>query len=274
MVNKNKSWVVDFGMGGENTKEAWRELEGALFPSMKELGALTGTDKVTHHGYHRFYEKWFGGMRGRNLKLLEIGLARGSSMNMWCGYFPAAEIYGIDITLDERCQPCRLGQGIFVFSGDSGDPGFLGGLRKGIGGKVQIIVDDGAHTPESQLAAFNYLFTDVLEGGGVYAIEDIETSYWTRGSLYGNEYEGGGVGRRGGKNVVEVFKGLADIVNREFWTGSFSHVEGLSDEACKQVESVEFGHNLIVIKKRVDGAGEGAYLDRIYRMRDNVEGYV
>ena len=94
------------------------DLESAIFPSMRELGELTGTDKVIHHGYHRFYEKWFGGIRGKDLKLLEIGLARGSSMNMWCGYFPGAEIYGIDITLDERCQPCKLGQGIFVFSGD------------------------------------------------------------------------------------------------------------------------------------------------------------
>ncbi|GMH57435.1 hypothetical protein TrLO_g7184, partial [Triparma laevis f. longispina] len=130
------------GGGVEEMGRVHKEIEGILFPSMQELGELVGTDKVTHHGYHRFYERWLGGYRREQISLLEIGLARGSSMNMWCSYFPAAKIYGIDITLHPGCQPCELGAGISVFSGDSGDEGFLGGLRErlALAGGVEVIV--------------------------------------------------------------------------------------------------------------------------------------
>lgn len=242
----------------------------SLFPSMKELGTKVGTDKVVHHGYHRFYERHLSGLRAKQIKILEIGLARGSSMNMWCGYFPGAEIFGIDITLHESCQPCKLGEGIYVFSGDTMDEEFVGGLPVE---ELDVIVDDGAHTPASQLSAFNFLF-DKLKDGGVYMIEDIETSYWTRGELYGYKYGGGGVGMREGENIVEIFKNLADSVNREFFTDQWVHsVEYLSDEAVAGVASVEFGQNVIVITKRKGLGDKETYYERYYRMAENVEGY-
>ena len=62
--------------------------------------------------------------------------------------------------------------------------------------------------------------------------------------------------------------------NREFIVGDWIGVEGLEDEAVRQVEAVEFGHNVILIKKR-GGGGEkdSKYLDRYYRMASFVEGY-
>lgn len=192
-------------------------LHSTLYPTMLELGTAVQTDKIVWHGYHRFYEKHFSKLRSRpQLKLLEIGLARGSSMNLWCGYFPTANIYGVDITLHSSCMPCRLADGIFVFSGDTTNSPFMKNLTNVLGSQsMDIIVDDGAHTPESQLSAFNHLFHFALKPGGVYIIEDIETSYWTRGELYGYSYSGGGRDPENpGSNVVNIFKNLADSINR------------------------------------------------------------
>jgi hypothetical protein len=117
---------------GGSFSRAMKDLRLTLFPDMDALGWEVGTDKITHHGYHRFYDKYFDEQtRSRaGLKLLEIGLARGSSMNLWCGFFPTAEIVGVDVTLHPDCQPCSLGDGIYVFSGDSGDAELLRRLHR------------------------------------------------------------------------------------------------------------------------------------------------
>jgi hypothetical protein len=97
--------------------------------------------------------------------------------------------------------------------------------------------------------------------------------------LYGYEFGGGGVGERGGKNVVEVFKGLADSVNREFFTAKgVWGVAGLEDDVVREVESVEFGQNVIIVRKREQsdlGGEDGGeeFYERYYRMAENVEGY-
>lgn len=142
--------------------------------------------------------------------------------------------------------------------------------------RYSFIIDDGAHTPDSQMAAFNHLFKTALEDGGTYFIEDIETSYWTTGSLYGNEYRGGGRGNgEEGQNVIEIFKALADAVNKEFFTASGlaeEDVPFIDPEVAGMVESVEFGANLVAITKREEER-HAFYHDRAYRMSDYVEGY-
>ena len=52
-------------------------------------------------------------------------------------------------------------------------------------GKAFAVIDDGSHIPEHQLLTFNCFFDIVLQPGGIYILEDIEVSYWRRGSLYG-----------------------------------------------------------------------------------------
>jgi hypothetical protein len=268
---------------------------------MAPLGWETGTDKVTRHGYHRIYEKYFGEplRSSAGLKVLEIGLEEGSSMNLWCRYFPTAEIVGVDINLHPDCQPCKLGEGVYVYGGDTRDGELLRritekeeeGDRQGGRGKAEeskqfdIIVDDGAHTPHSQIFAFNFLFKHGLADGGVYFIEDVETSYWTKGELFGNVYGGGGLGRGGesGQNIVEVFKKLADEANREFFAERAAEqgdlIGGLDWKAAGMVESVEFGPNIIAVKKKnrknnEDGSNSRMYYDRAYIFSNNVEGYL
>lgn len=44
-------------------------------------------------------------------------------------------------------------------------------------GPFHIIIDDGSHRPEHIRDSFGVLFP-LLEDGGIYAIEDTQTSYW------------------------------------------------------------------------------------------------
>jgi hypothetical protein len=75
---------------------------------------------------------------------------------------------------------------------------------------------DGGHVPKDQVDAFNFLFSRALRPGGVYALLDVETSYWDApgAELYGRPIAAGR-GKPG--SAVETFKQLADGVNREFF---------------------------------------------------------
>ena len=53
--------------------------------------------------------------------------------------------------------------------------------------KFDVIIDDGSHVPEHQLLTLKILWNSLKESG-VYIIEDIETSYWGRSSIYGYKF--------------------------------------------------------------------------------------
>ena len=133
------------------------------------------------------------------------------------------------------------------------------------------IARTAAHTPSSQLTAFNFLFLRALKEGGTYIIEDIETSYWTKGELYGNHFSGGGLGRgSNGENIIEIFKDVADQVNSEFFSHSSAVQSAFLDrQAMAAVDSIEFSHNVVILKKK-DFGKDSEFLNREYRMKDFV----
>ena len=45
------------------------------------------TDKISHHGYQRFYPWFLAHFRNKNINLLEIGIDRTESLKLWKGYF-------------------------------------------------------------------------------------------------------------------------------------------------------------------------------------------
>lgn len=151
--------------------------------SFAELGRKHGTDKVTHHGYHRFYPRFIEQYRSlpAGQAMLEIGVDQSHSLNMWLEYYPNAFIYGVDISIG------KTGDRFAIFKADQGQ---LSEMRRIVDRDLQhplfLIVDDGSHIPEHQVQCFDYLFgSAALLPGGTYIVEDIETSYWTRGGLYG-----------------------------------------------------------------------------------------
>lgn len=231
---------------------------------MKKIGDSVGTDKTLHHEYHHQYPRHIDFINDlKNAGILEIGLFHGASLNMWLKYFPTAFIYGLDIENSYETDRAK------VFKGDQSKAEDLLAVCHQLKHPIYLIVDDGSHYPHHQIFSFSVLF-QILQPGGVYVIEDIETSYWRRGTLYGNHMK---YGYQHTENVVEKFKLVADYVNREFLTSTAKAAlieklkySGFSMESMNGVSSVSFSRNMIVIHKMVKDEMETS--DREYRGKE------
>jgi len=213
----------------------------------KRLGLASGTDKVTHHAYHHQYARLIDFIKGiKGAGVFEIGLFQGASLKLWLEYFPDAFIYGMDIGAE------YMGDRACIVKGDQSRVQDLTMAIKRFAHPIHLMVDDGSHDPHHQILSFSVLF-QVLQPGGVYIIEDIETSYWKRGELYGNPMR---YGPGHSENVVEKFKLVSDFVNREFVTPATKEAlkerlqaAGFTLESVGCVSSVTFSRNMIAIHK-------------------------
>ena len=224
-----------------------------------QIGKKSKSDKIWHHGYHRFYSLFLNNIRNDKINMLEIGLDRTNSLTLWREYFPKAHIYGIDIDTtffgDKQ---------VTIFKGDQSDVKFLKQVVNNINKKIEFIIDDGSHVPEHQIISFNYLFKNLLQDDGIYIIEDIETSYWKKGKLYGYDvgYEINNI------SLPEIFKSVIDKINIEFIPtnkkNKYNTVKHLDDDVLNMIESVYFGTNcIIILKKNMDYSKR--YDKRTYR---------
>jgi hypothetical protein len=118
-------------------------------------------DKWEH--YFPIYDKHFAKYQDKPVRVLEIGVSHGGSLQLWKEYFgPQAQITGLDI--DPRCQDYEEEQ-IKIYCGDQSDAGVLSGF-----GEFDIVIDDGSHVVAHQEASFKALWPSTR---GVYLIEDI-----------------------------------------------------------------------------------------------------
>ena len=215
-----------------------------------ELGIKYDTDKVAHHEYHDIYDfflKQFYNLPGA---MLEIGIHEGKSLNMWLELFPSAYIYGIDIIKEYS------GERYSIIKGDQSKLDDLNNVKSIISQNNEIffINDDGSHIPEHQLLTFNTLFP-TLEEGGVYIIEDIETSYWTKNDIYGYATR---YGYKHPNSIIEIFKEVSDSVNSEFAGNRPNRVMHHN-----MIGSITFSRNCIIIVKKTRPKRE-------YRFRDSL----
>ena len=75
----------------------------------------------------------------------------------------------------------------------------------------------------------------LVRPGGLYVVEDIETSWMNRGKIYGYDLSAGGMKKQPPGNAVEVFKNLVDVVNRKhFHRPKYSIFDG--DDLISAVE--------------------------------------
>lgn len=128
-----------------------------------------GGDKGTAHSYIKTYDSIFEQYQNKNINILEIGIYEGHSLSLWSRYFtPTSNIYGIDTNND--CKQYERGN-ISVLIGDATNEEFI---KQSFGDiRFDIIVDDGSHIKDEQLASFKVLFDTYLNEGGIYIIEDI-----------------------------------------------------------------------------------------------------
>ncbi len=206
-------------------------------PSMIRLATEFRTDKWGLHRYAQHYQRHFAPLRRSEFNLLEIGIGGysrerdgGRSLRMWKGFFPKAQIIGLDIEDKSFVNEDR----IIAYQGSQTDAALLKQIYR-THGKFKIVVDDGSHRPEHIRATFAILFP-LLAKGGIYAIEDTHTSYWPR--------FGGSTDLDDKTTTMALVKDLLDGLNhKEFGT---LQPRSYSD---RHVVAVHCYHNLVIIEK-------------------------
>jgi len=146
---------------------------------------LYKTDKQTFDVYFRTYEDLFAPLADRPVRLLELGVSQGGSLELWRDYFPRGTIAGIDVApVALRDTSGR----IHVYRGLQQDTALLDHVRAETApGGFDIIIDDCSHIGEFTALSFWHLFDRHLKPGGLYVIEDWGTGYM-RGAPDGRAY--------------------------------------------------------------------------------------
>src|ERR1700733_3039364 len=197
-----------------------------------------GTDKWGGHFYTPLYHELFAPLRDPPVRLLEIGTGGydletvgGASLAMWAEYFPNGSITGIDIA------PKRLSidPRVKLFQGSQIDQAFLGEVADERG-PYDIIIDDGSHEPKHVAASFHILFPYLVDGG-MYIIEDVQTTFWPQ---FGGSILDGGDTLKLATTVIECLNHaeLAAVGQ----SPSFPPF-------ANQIKSLRAYHNILVIEK-------------------------
>jgi SAM-dependent methyltransferase len=185
--------------------------------------------------YFDVYDRHLTRFRNRDISVLEIGVSGGGSLEILRRYLgPKARIVGIDI--NPECKGYET-PGTKVVIGSQGDPAFLEKIAAEFG-PFDIVIDDGSHIYEHQLTTFRTLFGHI-RADGIYACEDLCTSYW-------HEEFGGGVRKPG--TFMEFLKELIDELNAWYWR---DNVEKEPDAFARTVHGMHFYPALVVIEKRI-----------------------
>ena len=139
-------------------------------------------DKESSHRYGDAYDILLWPFEQLHpLKILEIGIYKGAGLRALKEYFPQAKIWAIDI--DPAAVACAP-EGVTAIRGDQSDTAMLQHLcqvTQPCG--FDIIIDDGSHMIAHQKASFAALWPYILVGG-IYVIEDLETSKSPRPRKY------------------------------------------------------------------------------------------
>lgn len=140
-----------------------------------------GTDKESQHYYvSSFYDEAFLPYKEKEVNVLEIGINTGGSLLLWRDYFINGKIFGVDlINCIQRPYDFSFGdypyeyvdtvnfKNIKMFFEDAYSEVFLSKIPS-----MDIIIDDGPHSFESQIKCLN-MFLPKLKTNGLFVIEDI-----------------------------------------------------------------------------------------------------
>lgn len=177
--------------------------------NLTKLGKIYGTDKAISHNYTPHYVTHFKRFKYKRINLFEIGVGGykkpilgGKSLRMWKRYFPFGRIYSLDIYDKSKLQERR----IKIFRGSQVDEELLQKISNEVKG-FDIIIDDGSHINEHIITTFQILFPK-LNDGGIYVIEDTQTSYWEK-------YGGTSEDMVNSRTSMNFFKSLADSRNHQ-----------------------------------------------------------
>jgi hypothetical protein len=232
-------------------------------PTLDELGLKYGTDKNSSgHGYCQIYDELFTPVRHEPIALLELGVAYGASLRMWDEYFdhPDTVIAGIDIHLGGGLGglatagvhlPLRQRYGkplpgiVTYFSDQTEVPSGLKDWHP------DIVIDDASHYSSKTIASFKTWFP-ALRPGGVYVVEDVQTSYATR--LVGEEEANPDPDqpprlRPEAQTTMQFLRRLADEVQAQNPESPFNFPVEPQYRLGFDIDWITFHPNLVVVHK-------------------------
>lgn len=165
------------------------------------------TDKFRGHNYGLYYFPEFEGKD--NIRLLEIGVKYGESLNLWSKYFKNSYILGVDIEnkfgnlLDEAAN-------VSIYINDAYDKNFV----ESIHGNFDYIIEDGSHHPNDQKKAVD-LYFNKLKVGGKLIIEDIQ-----------------------GKEYLKVLEDYCKSKNLNYKVFDFTEIDGKIDDILIEITRI------------------------------------
>lgn len=116
------------------------------------------------------YQAHFGPQAGQPLSVAEVGVQSGGSILMWQAVLgDQIKFYGLDI--NPGCKKFADAK-TSITIGDQADPQMWWNFYAKTTSTLDILVDDGGHTPEQMLVTLTETFPH-LNAGGHIAIEDI-----------------------------------------------------------------------------------------------------
>lgn len=199
--------------------------------------------------YLELYDGLFAGFRDEPVRLLEIGIQNGGSLELWSRYFPAAtRLVGCDI--NDACARLiyddpRLAVVVADANTDAAEEQIVS-----LAPSYEIVIDDGSHRSGDIIRSFSRYFPH-LDDGGLYIVEDLHCSYWSHfeGGLFSPD------------SAISFFKRLVDVISYEHWgldCSRASVLEGIlgtygvtiEEEILSHVHSVEFLNSVCVVRKQ------------------------
>jgi hypothetical protein len=215
--------------------------------NLDQLARKYGTDKSSLiHNYTRIYEELFESFRHSSINLLEFGIAKGDSVQMWRDYFPNGNIVCIDILK----QFDSLGDRVTPYIGSQDDESILRSI-KDTHGMFDIIIDDGSHVNNNIISSYNLCMKhDLLKDKSFYVIEDFHTAFHEKFNPGPNLY------------TNQFVKGLTDTINLSnfphevYFSGSTKNAllnsKGIElSKEQKEIKSIRYFKSMVVIEKDV-----------------------
>jgi Methyltransferase domain len=123
--------------------------------------------------YFDLYNRHLRKFVGTEVHVLEIGVSSGGSLEMWRTYFgPRCHLYGVDI--EQSCKQFE-DDSTRIFIADQANRDFWHHFRDEVP-SLDVVVDDGGHRVEQQVATLEELLPH-LRAGGVYVCEDVHGAH-------------------------------------------------------------------------------------------------
>lgn len=230
------------------------ETEEDVIEQIIQSGTMNDLEKFAYCDSHRLLFKWlhyyevydrhFSKYRNTAPVIMEIGVSKGGSLQMWKKYFgEGVRIIGIDV--DERTREFAEEQ-ISIEIGSQEDREFLREMKEKYP-RIDILIDDGGHTMNQQIVTFEEMFPHIAYGG-TYLCEDLHTSYWKK---YGGGY-------RHPDSYIEYSKNFIDYIHA--WHSEVAELQ--ENRYSRSMHSLHYYNSILVIEKERMGNPIAARVDR------------